>query len=103
MICHGTPSNNRDYIFDFIGNPQFHDFEEKGVNVIVAGHTHQYLHIQHKDILLATAGAAGLSYNGSPIVEYLILEFKDNKWIPIQKKVNYDSNLLVEEMFKLIT
>ncbi|MFX1504596.1 MAG: metallophosphoesterase family protein [Promethearchaeota archaeon] len=100
LICHGTPLNNRDYLFNFIGNPQFHDFEEKGVNVIVAGHTHQYHHIQHKYVLLATAGAAGLSYNGSPIVEYLILEFKDNKWIPIQKKVNYDSNLLVEEMLQ---
>ncbi len=100
MICHGTPANNRDYLFDFVRNPQFVNFRESGVNVIVAGHTHQYHHIRQKGILLATAGATGLSYNGSSIAEYLILEFKNNRWIPSQKKVPYDSTLLVEDIIR---
>ncbi|MDD2180997.1 MAG: metallophosphoesterase family protein [Bacilli bacterium] len=66
------------------------DFDYK---FVIFGHEHNQLYFSTKGIRFFNPGSAGLPTDGFPGSSLLILEYKDNSWIPTFHHLEYDISI----------
>lgn len=92
LVAHGSPEDCYQGLFK--DDPQlfkwFEKFEEK---LLVVGHTHTPFILKQDDRMIINPGSVGMSVIGDNRAQYLLLEWNDHEWIPIQKYIAYDYTL----------
>lgn len=75
------------------------DYEEFGTDVVLFGHTHEKLYIEHNGKIFINPGSLGCSKNGT--VDFAILELNDNKNLNCDfKSLEYDKTELIKDYYK---
>ena len=97
LIAHGSPEDCYQGLYK--DDPQltewFDKFEEK---LLIVGHTHAPFILKQKDRMIINPGSCGESVIGDNRAQYLMLEWNDHEWIPIQKYITYDYSLEQQRM-----
>lgn len=92
LIAHGSPEDCYQGLFK--DDPQlsrwFDRFEEK---ILIVGHTHAPFILKQNKRMIINPGSVGSSVIGDNRAQYLMLEWRDSEWLPIQKYIAYDYSL----------
>ncbi len=72
------------------------DYEEFNTDIVLFGHTHEKLYIEHKNKTFINPGSLGCSKNGT--IDFCILKIDDNKNIECEFKcIKYDKKELIKD------
>ena len=72
------------------------DYEEFNTDIVLFGHTHEKLYIEHKNKTFINPGSLGCSKNGT--IDFCILKIDDNKNIECEfKSIKYDKKELIKD------
>lgn len=75
------------------------DYDEFGTDIVLFGHTHEKLYIEHNGKIFINPGSLGCSKNGT--VDFAILELNDNKNLNCDfKSIEYDKTELIKDYYK---
>lgn len=97
LIAHGSPEDCYQGLYkdDPKLSDWFEKFEEK---LLLVGHTHAPFILKQKSRMIINPGSVGSSVIGDNRAQYLLLEWNDCEWVPIQKYIAYDYTLEQQRM-----
>ncbi len=97
LIAHGSPMDCYQGLYK--DDPElmnwFDKFEEK---LLIVGHTHAPFILKQGERMIINPGSVGSSVNGDNRAQYLLLEWNDCEWVPLQKYIAYDYTLEQQRM-----
>lgn len=89
----GMPLLYTETLNDFIN-----DYDEFDADIILFGHTHEQLYLNHMNKIFINPGSLGCSKCSK--ASFAILEFKDNKLVDCNlKNISYDIDIFIKEYY----
>ncbi len=74
------------------------DYEDFGADIVLFGHTHEKLYIEHNNKIFINPGSLGCSKNGT--IDFVILKLDDNQNIKCNfESLEYDKTELIKDYY----
>lgn len=102
FVCHGSPRDLVDeYVFpDYPKDEMRRWLKEKGVQIIVLGHTHIPFIQRFEEGVVMNPGSVGQSRNGDPRASYAILSIQNGKFEVEIRRVSYAIEKVAKDILK---
>ena len=98
-VCHGSFRASR--CMAFPDHPDMNIlFEDMKTGLLFCAHTHTQFVCKRDNKIVVNGGAVGIPTHGSTDAEMIIVEYKNEKWIPELVKLKYDISALEKDFYQ---
>jgi len=99
-VVHGSPFKTTEHLYPYKTERLIECLDSIEEKVLVCGHSHIPWNLKINNKLVVNPGAVGVSFNKSVAADFVILEWKENQWIPEHISVPYDLELLKSDFIE---